>query len=464
MTDKPRARVTADGRLYFHDGLRNVVANLGTDRDKRSYNRFVFSNFHDWQQLEAAYQDSWLARQIVDAPVEDATREWRVFSCKEAAKIREEENRCRLQAVTQEAFKWGGLYGGAVILMITDQLLDRPLEIKRIKKGSLKRLLVIDRFSLSGFDYNYTDPMAENFLLPESYSIYGGSQRIHHTHLIRIPGAKLPLRLKQMNGGWDDSQLRKCLEDIKDAMAAKGGIASLILEANVDVIQRQGLSDELASNNDENLIERFRLAALLKAINGMLLLDGNEIYQRNPASFGGLGEVLSTLMEWVSGAAQIPMTRLFGVQAKGLGDSGEGDMKNYYNSIRGKQESDYREALERLDEVLIRSALGYMPDDCQFEWNPLSQPSGVELAQQDLADAQADELRLNQGVVKRSHIAVRLKEAGRYSITDEEIRKMHELEKAEANGEFDEDDSGEPDPFAAPDGNEPAGGATEETG
>ena len=55
-------------------------------------------------------------------------------------------------------------------------------------------------------------------------------------------------------------------------------------------------------------------------------------------------------MEWTSGAAGIPMTRLFGVQAKGLGIQA-GDMNNYNNKIRGLQKSSYRPFLNKLDAV-----------------------------------------------------------------------------------------------------------------
>jgi hypothetical protein len=297
--------------------------------------------------------------------------------------------------------------------------------------------VTVDRKYITGIDYNYTDPTAANYLLPNSYMVYGGSLRIHHSHVVRIPGERVPLSIRQVNGGWDDSALRKCMEDIKDAVSSKAGIASLIQEANVDVIQREGLSDELATEDGSSaIIHRYQLAGTLKAINRMLLLDGDETYERRAASFGGLGEILHRLMEWVSGAADIPMTRLFGIQSKGIGDSGGGDEKNYLNAIKGKQESDYRDVLEQIDEVMIRSTLGDMPEECEFEFNPLSQPSGTEQAQQDLARSQADGNYLADGVLLRSQIAQRLQSVGSYPIDDAHIDELQRQEKEEAEGMF----------------------------
>lgn len=435
---KPRMRPDQNGRLFFSDGLQNLVSGLGTDRDKRSFNKFQYSNLNylDLFELEAAYSDVWLARQIVDIPVDDATREWRSFSCEEAQEIQEAEKAYSVQRHVQEAFKWGRLYGGAVIIPITDQDLAQPLDVERIRQGSLKRLIVLDRKYITGVNYNYSDPYASNFLLPEHYMVAGGSMQIHHSHVIRIPGDRVPLAIRQINGGWDASVLRKCLEDIKDAVSSKAGIASLIQEANVDVIKNDELAAELASGEGDAILSRYQLAGTLKSINRMLLLDGKEEYQRKGAEFGGLGDILGALMEWVSGAADIPMTRLFGVQSKGIGDSGEGDLKNYYNSIRGKQESDYRDVLERIDEIMLRSWLGYMPDDCEFEFNPLSQPSGAEQAQQELAMSQADGNYLQEGVVTRAQIARRLQSAGTYAITDEDIEQMEADAEAERDGLF----------------------------
>lgn len=437
MSKKKSGNAKQHSRI-INDGLRNVLTGLGTDRDRRTYNQFTFNqfSFSEAAELEAAYCENWIARAIVDYPVDDATREWRVFNAKEASKIVEAENFFNLQSVTQEAFKWSGLYGGAGVLLITDQDLSSPLNLDKIKKGSLKRLLVLDRMFISGQDFNTTDPLRENYGLPEFYIVNGGKQRIHHSHFVRASGAILPRRLKLMNGGWDDSRLRRCMEDVKDAVSAKGGIAALIQEANIDIITRDNLANDLSSDDmDSPITERFRVFAMMKSLYRLALLDSSEQFDRKQISFGGLGEILSILMEWTAGAAVIPMTRLFGVQSKGLGDSGKGDMNNYNNTIRSNQKSQIRPFLNGIDEVLVRSALGYMPEGLDFEFNPLSQPSNEEISTQQLADAQTDEIRLQQRVVTRSQVAKKLQEQGIYAIDNSDIEAMEQDEKAERGGD-----------------------------
>ena len=174
---------------------------------------------------------------------------------------------------------------------------------------------------------------------------------------------------------------------------------------------------------------------MLKSMFRLALLDDKEKLERKQVSFGGLGEILSVLMEWTSGAAKQPITRLFGVQSKSMGDSGDGDNRNYNNRIRGEQETKYRKCLSQIDEVLIRSTLGEMPDDSKFEFNPLAIPTEDDVKNRNLAEAQTDEIRLQQGVVSKVMVARKLKEAGQYGIDDQFIARLEADERAEQDGD-----------------------------
>jgi phage-related protein (TIGR01555 family) len=188
-------------------------------------------------------------------------------------------------------------------------------------------------------------------------------------------------------------------------------------------------------------MQRYALAGQMKSLVNMMLLDGDsETLERNQLTFSGLGEILDKLMIWVSGAADIPMTRLFGQGAAGLNATGEGDMRNYYDAVGSMQEAQFRPDLEQLDEVMVRSALGEMPDDAMWRWEPLYQESGTELAQQDLAQAQTDDIRLQQGVVKPSHVMKRLQGDDKYALTDEDVERAERIEREDAEGFADPDD------------------------
>ena len=431
-TSKPRIQIQG-GQVVTTDSLSNMVANIGTNRDKRTHNVFGFE-FVNQIELEAAYQSNWIARRIVDKPNEDALREWRKFSGKQSKQIETEERRLGVQQHYLDTCCWGDLYGGAALLAVTNQNLSEPLDLDKVKKGNLKNLVVLDRWDIQPTEFNLTDPLQPNWMLPEFYMMVNGEQKIHYSHIIRRTGARLPRRMRMFEQGWGDSRLRRCMSDLRDVVATKGGIASLVLEANVDTIKVKGLKSALASAQCDSVTERYRMFGMMKSLVNLGLLDADsEEYERNSISFSGLSQIMEQFMVWTAGAAEMPVTELWGQSAAGLGATGEGDRKSYEGTIKAKQDGQMRLDLEKLDQILIRSALGYYPDDIEFEWNPLSLPSGDEQAQEDLADAQADAINIESRVIRPSHAMRRAQGKGTYAITDEQIAAQEQIEKDEDN-------------------------------
>ena len=173
------------------DGLVNVASGLGVGKAKRDHNQWAYGALNEYQQLETAYQTNWIAERICDVPAADTTREWRRIKSEGAEDIQNLENELCVQQQVQEALIWARLYGGAGMVMITDQDLSKPLDINKIKKGSLKNLLVFDRWDLGTFGLNTWDVLARNYLSPEYYSIRGGTLRVHWTHIVRFNGKRL---------------------------------------------------------------------------------------------------------------------------------------------------------------------------------------------------------------------------------------------------------------------------------
>jgi len=417
------------------DGLTNVMTGLGTAKSKRSYNEWLPALLNDYASLDNCYQSNWIARKICDIPAEDMTREWRRIKCDGAEEIQALEQQLLLPNVVQEGVTWGRLYGGGGVLMITDQDLTKPLNVGRIKKGSLKRLLVLDRWDMQAQTINTWDVLASNYLKPEQYTVRGGSMQIHHSHFARFSGERLPLRYMAQTQGWGDSVLRKCLEDITDMVAAKNGIAELMQEANIDIINREGLTDELSTDQDDMIVKRYELFSMMKSNINMALLDKEEVFNRMTLNLSGVAPVIEQFMTWISGAADIPVTRMFGTSAKGMNATGEGDDRNYNNSIRAGQRSYLAEPMRTIDEVLVRSALGYFPDDYDYVWNPLSLPNDLENAQAEQLRAQKHMQYLEAGIVQKSQIMRELQAAEEYQYDEAEL---DELESLEEGNMFDE--------------------------
>ena len=208
-------------------------------------------------------------------------------------------------------------------------------------------------------------------------------------------------------------------------------------EANIDVIKREGLNEELASDQDEAITGRYALFGQMKSLVHLALLDGDESLERMTLNLGGVADVLKVMMTWISGAADIPVTRLFGQAAQGMNATGEGDLKNYYNSIRSKQLVQLDPGMRVLDEVLVRSALGYFPDNYNYVWNPLSQSDPLQAAQAGAATAQRDITYLQQGVITQAQIARNLEANETYQFEEGYIDSL-ENENSELGNDLPE--------------------------
>ncbi len=372
---------------FVRDSLTSLVSRMGTERDKAATTFYTHAVMTD-EQLIAAYSSSWLPRKIVDIPALDACRKWRDWQAKkpQIEAIEEEEKRLNVKGKVLEAAKKGRLFGGAALYIGTGEANPAlPLDVERVGKGGIRYLNVITRRQLSAGEID-RNPESEWYGRPGSYTLKGanGMQiEIHPSRLVLFTGA-MPAD-DEINGnpwqGWGDSVLQSTLDAIKNADSTAGNIASLVFEAKIDIIR---IPDFMASLNNEayrsKILERYSLANMSKGINGTLLLDKEEEYETKSASLAGLTDILMAFMQIVSGAADIPVTRLLGQSPAGMNATGESDLANYHDRIQSIQELEIAPAMRRIDECIIRSALGSRPPEVHYSWAPLKQMSETEKA------------------------------------------------------------------------------------
>lgn len=369
------------------DGLVNVAANLGTERDKTSHSQYSVSRISD-AQLSAMYQTSWLAKKIVDIPALDATREWRSWKYDKdtIAQLEAAETQLQLQKKVHRATTMGRLHGGSALYIgVPDSgPLNTPLDPKTVKKGGLKYLAPLSKNMLmpGHIDLNVE---SETFNQPAYYDLVVGEThpRIHPSRLVIFGGALPPddgLGVSQTLG-WSDPVLWSVAEAIQNIDASLKNVANLIFEAKIDVLRIPELSDLVSTQDGELLLERrVNVMGLLKSVNSILVMDKEEEYEQKHANFASLDQILDRFFLAVSGGSDIPMTRLIGQSPAGLNSTGESDLRNYYDRVRAWQKLELSSAMRIIDEVLVRSTLGTYPEDLYYTWNSLWQTSEVERA------------------------------------------------------------------------------------
>lgn len=375
---------------YLKDYLVNLVANLGTSRDKASAAYYQRSPLGD-QQLTDAYRGNWLPAKVVDVPAEDATSEWRSWQASrlDVEMMEAEEERLKLKISVFEAQIKARLFGGCGIYISTGETNPmRPLDPASVTKGGIRRLTVLDRTVLKAGDID-KDPDSEFYGKPRFYMLGGERQTIdiHASRIVRFVGSEVPsFQLAAPDiYGWGDSVLAKVYGALTSSDSALANVLSLLYEAKVDIFQIPDLMQQLAQGDNSEftrqLTERLQLAATLKGNNGTLILDAAEEYSQKTLTFGSMPDLLDRFFQVAAAAADIPMTRLFGRSPGGMNSTGESDMDNYHKGIRAIQSLRIGPAMTLLDECLIRSALGSRPKELNYVWNPLNIPTAKELSE-----------------------------------------------------------------------------------
>lgn len=362
----------------FADGLVNVVANLGTGRDKAAHTHYVAETI-PYSDLLAIYRGSWLAKAIVDYPAEDATRKWRFWRAEadQITKIERLEDKLRLQRRIYEALVASRLYGGAAIYINTGTAeQDRPLAVGE----EIKSLVVLTPQSIRPADI-VRDIDSEYYGRSEYYTLQtdGRPVYIHASRLVVLYGAHIP-QDPTLASRWGDSVLQAAMDAVKNIDSTMANIASLVFEAKVDVFSFEGFAGLLEQNQDDLVLRRLKLQAAMKGINGAVVLDKMDSYDQKSATFSGLPEVVTKFMDNVSGAARIPVTRLYGRAAVGLSGSGDGDERVYFDRIGYLQSTEIGPAMALLDDCIVAQALGNRVDTIYYEWAPLRQLSEAERA------------------------------------------------------------------------------------
>ena len=278
------------------DGLRSLFGNLGNEgRDKNAGLEFDYGSIND-EQLINAYTTNWIARKIVDIPARDSLRKWRVWSGDNADAMELEEKRLDVPGKLLETLIKARLFGGAALYIGTNQRPEEELNVDALKAGGIEYLNVMTRCELNPGDIE-RDPFSPYFGKPKNYLISGETAQaeIHPSRLVIFGGDKKAdaWRAAGFNIGWDESVLRATFDTIKNAGGSFSNVASLIFEANVDVIGVPNMMAQIGNAGYESeLLKRFQLAALGKGINGTLLMDAEETYERRSASFAQLPDLM----------------------------------------------------------------------------------------------------------------------------------------------------------------------------
>jgi len=393
-----QAQILASMDNVAKDGYSNAAAFLGADSPLISSGTFLRSGLTgNTELLTTTYRENWLATRIIDTPAEDMTRSWYTltgeFDPEDLVDLYRLEALHSVKQELTDAIRWARLYGGSLALMVIEgegDRLEEPLDYALLPPDCFQGLLVLDRaMGITPSLELETDLSDPDYGLPMYYTVDVNdgdvtSLRIHHSRLLRFVGRPLPHMEEVSENYWGASELEHIWDELQKRSATSANIAQLVFQANITTLKMNDFGDRVALGTDE---ARTRMRNLIAEENrfrtsfGLQLLSKEDSMENHPYSFAGLSDIYEAFMMDISGAAEIPATRLFGRSPQGFQSTGESDMRNYYEMIAGLQERHLRPALERLLPVMAISCFGYLPDNLDFVFNPLATESPDHVAE-----------------------------------------------------------------------------------
>jgi phage-related protein (TIGR01555 family) len=408
----------------------------------------------NYQLLNTLYRSHWVIRRIIDVIPEDMCKNWIKLSSQmppDALKRFDKmARRTSLKAKILKGLKWGRLYGGAaglILLKGQGDKLDRPLRYEELLPDCFAGLLIMDRWSgitpLSELVPDIDDP---EFGLPDMYVVSQPGARgvtVHHSRIVRFTGRDLSSWEEQAETYWGASEIEHVYDELTKRDNTSHNIANLVFHANLKVILQKGQGQTLGvapAKAQQKMIDNLEAIARVMSSMGILALDSQDKFETHQYSFGGLGEVYDRFMMDLAGAAEMPVTKLFGRSPAGMNATGEADMQNYYDAIEEKQESYLRPVLDKLLPVMCMSAFGAVPDDVDYAFNSVRRPSDKERTEYGKARTESILAAYSQGAISRRTALKELRQLAEVTdlwsnITDEDIAVAEDtIDKGETGG------------------------------
>lgn len=336
-----------------------------------SFSNLAYFNIYqpitiNWTLLTFMYKTHGMLQTAIEEPVLDALRGGIDISCDrmDGTDLQRLQKRwSSVEATVAEVGTWARLYGGAGLVINTDQPMDQPLNLKRgIKKLAFYAAARWEAQSVNRYS--------------EFYEFYG--KRIHFTRFLTMSGKAAPYLVKFVLQGWGMSEMERMIEDFNLYLRTKDLVYELLKEAKIDVYKFEGFTQQLATSAGTQLTKsRLELMNWAKSYKNAIALDKEDDFEQKQITFTGLAEVQAQNMRYVASALRMPISKLFGTSSTGM-SNGEDDIENYVAMVESQVRGPLRPIIMQVLEILCVQEFGQTFDDLDFSYKPLRMLSAVE--------------------------------------------------------------------------------------
>lgn len=340
------------------DSFINLAHKLGVGADNAlSSGTYGFNPItRNRTQLEWIHRGSWIGGLVVDLPADDMTRAGVEYITEMPPDDIEVLDR-KIAALNiwpeiANVIRWGRLYGGGLgVILIDGADMKEPLTADSIGPGDFRGLLSLDRWMVEPSYSDLVEELGPHLGKPRYYRVSQNApalrgKTIHHSRVaFRILGHELPYNQSLTEGLWGCSVLERLYDRMLAFDSASMGIAQLIFKAHLRTLAVKDLREIVSMGQNSQalmgLVSYVDNMRRYQSSEGVTMIDAEDTMHIDQMSaISGVSDALTSLGQQLSGAAQVPLVRLFGQSPAGLNSTGEADMRMYYDGIGQKQMRD----------------------------------------------------------------------------------------------------------------------------
>lgn len=327
--------------------------------DLASYGTIAYNNNYSLLTLNRIiltylYTSSGIFQTAIDLPTQDAISRGIEIESSQMSSTDIDELLDFMEETEQweallNAWNWGRLYGGAGLIINTNQDPKEPLDYKNLHRSP------IEFYDADRWQFDNAHPYAgdfDEFLFgqpPDHLYLYG--QQIHESRVIKIRGKRAPYYVRRQLRGWGMSEGERMIKDLNLYFKTQNVLYEILDESKVDIYQIKGFAQKLLNPAGTTAItRRVQLANELKNYLNALVMDTEDSYDSKSQTFAGLAEVTRENRIGICAALRMPQTKLFGLSASGF-NTGESDLENYNMMIESETRKPMRQVIRKMIEI-----------------------------------------------------------------------------------------------------------------
>ncbi len=437
----PGASTQLKGVTSF-DSFANFAQKLGMGADNPlSTATYSFNPITRQRMLlEWMYRGSWIAGLAVDIIADDMTRAGIEFKTElppdQSDKIDTMALALGIWNGINETIRWGRLYGGAVAVALIDgQDLRTPLRMDTVGPGQFKGLLVLDRWMLEPSMEDLVTEFGPALGTPRYYRVLSNApalrgEAIHYTRIpIRHLGQSLPYQQALVEQLWGLSVYERLYDRMTMFDSATAGAGQLVYKSYLRTLKIKDMRSVVSAGGPalEGLMQYTELMRRYQTIEGGTMIDAEDDFDTQVhGAFSGLSDALIQFGQQLSGALQIPLTRLFGQSPAGLNSTGESDTRTYYDNIMQRQQKDLLVGVMMVYRLLAQSMSVPLPPGFMIAFRSLRELDEEQRATVAKTTAEAVSAALEQALISEKGAMQELRQSSRVTgiftnITQEDI-------------------------------------------